>query len=102
MGPCGSHQSKMRYKCSIENHFKWEKVLKIISASVKGPRATLVLCRRAVLSERANKPYMKCKKHEALGKPWQPITLDLQFNEIWKIIPLSQDEFLPRGSYLNF
>ena len=41
---------------------------------------------------------MNCKQHENIGKPWQPITLDPQFNEIWKIICLSQDEFMPRGS----
>ena len=34
----------------------------------KGPCATLVLCGRAVLSERVNKPYMNCKQHEGIGK----------------------------------
>ena len=37
-------------------------------ARLKGPCATLVLCGRAVLTERANKPYMNCKQHENTGK----------------------------------
>ena len=35
---------------------------------LKGPCATLMLCRRAVLSEGVNKPYMSCKQHENIGK----------------------------------
>ena len=35
---------------------------------LKGPCATLILCGRAVLSERVNKPYMNCKQHEHIGK----------------------------------
>ena len=69
---------------------------------LKGPCATLVRCGRAVLSERVNKAYMNCKQHKTLRKRWQSITMDPQFNEIWKMICLSQDEFLPRGSHLNF
>ena len=34
----------------------------------KGPCGTLVLCGRAVLSKRVNKPYMNCKQHENIGK----------------------------------
>ena len=34
----------------------------------KGPYATLVLCGRAVFSERVNKPYMNCKQHENIGE----------------------------------
>ena len=33
-----------------------------------GPCAALVLCGRAVLSVRVNKPYMNCRQHENIGK----------------------------------
>ena len=39
---------------------------------------------------------------KTLRKWWQPITIDLHFNEIWKINCLCQDELLPRGSHLDF
>ena len=43
-------------------------VKSISNFDFKGLCATLVLCERAVLSERANKPYVNCKQHENIGK----------------------------------
>ena len=43
-----------------------------------------MLCERAVLSERVNKPYMNCKQHENIGKAMaanyygSPVQLDLE------------------------
>ena len=40
----------------------------LFQRSIKGPCATLVVCGRAVLSERASKPYMNCKQQENIRK----------------------------------
>ena len=62
----------------------------------------LVLCGRAVLSAHVNKPYMNYKQYENIEKTMAANYYGSPFNEIWKINSLSQDEFLPRGSHLNF
>ena len=38
------------------------------ASSIKGPYAKLVICERAVPSERVNKPYMNCKQHENIWR----------------------------------
>ena len=57
---------------------------KSLFETVKGTCVTLVICGRAVISARVNKPYMNCKQHENIGKAMAanyygfPVQLDLE------------------------
>ena len=64
-----NNRYKWPYRISKDSEaFDLNRDTKYLSITAKGPCATLMVCRRAVLSERANKPYMDCKQHENIGK----------------------------------
>ena len=98
--PC--KYKRWKFAVSSCGIFDGKSVFIQFAMKVKGLCSTLVLCERAVRSECVNKPYMNCKQHINVGKAMAANYYGSHFNEIWKIICLSQDEFLPPGSHLNF